>query len=357
MARLWPGSAEFRGSTALTFRRAVAAGALAWLAACGARSSGPPAPLGDPCVFLSDPGRALLDTVRVVLAEPPLADGDSSTGDRFIARLLAPGAEEIDCRGVPHRPTDREAPYVVVPQQGEADTRLVRSGSARGPSSIEVRRARSNSDLRDQLDRGADLVFAIDAQTIQYAAQHPEFVLLPTGPRRAYYLVTIDGDRVDDPSAADRSDLAAHAVREAAVPLSEDRADAACPFTRADGGGQRRSVVAYPADDEVARQLAERVASLSGGVARPGWVAAMGPRVRAEPVASIAELRRIVARGEVAVVVVPGHSAATVGCLAPLGARVAPLVAVSGAVIVRRGVPPMRWLPGELVGFEPVTLP
>ncbi len=357
MARLRPGAAEFRGSAALIFRRAVAAGVLAWMAACSARSSGPPAPLGDPCVFLADPGRALLDTIRVVLAEPPLADGDSSAGDRFISRLLAPGADEVDCRGVPHRLAEREAPYAVVPREGETDTRLVRSSGSRGPSSIEVRRARSNGDLRDQLDRGADLVFAIDARTIQYAAQHPEFMLLPTGPRRAYYLVTIDGDRVDDPSATDRSDLAAHAVREAAAPLSEDRVDAGCPLTRADGGGQRRSVVAYPADDEVARQLAERVASLSGGVARPRWVAAMGPRVRAEPVASVAELRRVIARGEVAVVVVPGYSAATVGCLAPLGARVAPLVAVSGAVIVRRGVPPLRWLPGELIGFESVALP
>ncbi|MBX3148052.1 MAG: hypothetical protein KF785_14905 [Gemmatimonadales bacterium] len=355
MARLWPGAPELRRRVALTCRVAALAATLLWLAGCGARTSGRPAPLGDPCVFEADAGRTWLDTVRVVLAEPPLADGDSSAGDRFVARLLADGVEDADCRGR-YRPEARQALYRMATEGGAAVARLVRNSGGAGPSVIVVQRAVPDQDLRDLLDRGADLMFALDARAAGYADAHPEWALLPTGPRRQYYLVTIDGDRVDEPSAADRTDLAVRAVRGRATPLAAEPSDSVCNRVRAEGG-RRRPVVAYLAQDEVARQLAERVASLAVGESRPPWVAELGQGARAEPVASIAELRRIMARGEAAAVVAAGQSAARVGCVTPLDARVAALVTASGAVIVRRGVPPLRWAPGRVVGFASTSVP
>ncbi len=355
MADVRPGTPELGRSAALRLSRVLLAGGIAWLAACGARPGGSPAPLSDPCVFQTGYDGAVLDTVRVVLAEPPLAGGDSTMGDRFIARLLGPQVEEADCRGFLRRPLGTQPRYAIVTPPGSEGTRLLRSSGGGGPAVIQVNRAAPDADLRDLLDRGTDLLFAHDRRTADYAGAHPDLVLLPTGSHRAYFLVTTDGHRVDDPSSADRADLADRAVRGAAVPLmSSPAVDSGCPRPRADAVGSRRPVVVYPAEDEVARQLAERVASLAVGSSRPRWVIELGPDARAEAVGTVDEVMRIVARGEAAAAVVPAHSGATVGCLVPLGARVTPLVATTHAVVARRGVPPLRWVPGQLIGFEAV---
>lgn len=198
----------------------------------------------------------------------------------------------------------------------------------------------STGDLRDALDRGADLVLTADPAVLEYAGTLPEYAPHPLPWSRTYVLIVPDSPAalelaVPD-TAAFRDGLAREAVRGAArgaePPFWWERATRC---ERAPGPGEESPrVVLYPASDGVARALAERIVALSG---TPGLVA------RA---AAAWELPAAMARGAAAGFVVPLPRTPTLPCREvgtwPTGAKVLALIDTRLTAVVREGAPPVR---------------
>ena len=191
-------------------------------------------------------------------------------------------------------------------------------------------------DLRDAVDGNADLVVAGDPTVLEYGvargyARYPlpwnrVYVLLLTG--RAPGALSLPD------SAGLREDLARNAVQataRAAAPPFWWEVAGGCGRVPAPRGPDRGPIV-YPADDPVARALAERIVAL----ARPSDVARGVPA---------AELPRAMAQGAGGGYIVALPLTPTVPCreLArwPAGAAVVPLIETRPAVLLRGGTPPL----------------
>jgi hypothetical protein len=157
-----------------------------------------------------------------------------------------------------------------------------------------------DADLRDVLDRGLpdaraprpDIVVTRDPDVLSYAARRPEYLTVILPYDRTYMLVSGDSS-VLTPSQTERDALARDAVtadaRGAAEPF-EWLADTSCLAPRPSAQVSSKQVVAYPAGDAIARQLAERIVALAATPVRAPWLpatlTAAAPKLRVAPMAS-----------------------------------------------------------------------
>jgi hypothetical protein len=197
-----------------------------------------------------------------------------------------------------------------------------------------------NSDARDALDRGADLLVTRDPRLVDYARGLPEFGTFPLPWSRSYVLV--------QPAAAEPLDVVGTDLERRSLARDAVQADArgaeppfwwneaTCPArTAAAARSESPSTrVAYIRGDEVARALAERVVALAQS--------ATGLRtVALEP----AEFTALVHKGSewAYVVALPRRTLAPCreSAALPDGARIQPLIDTRAHAIVRRGSPPL----------------
>ena len=386
----------------ISVARSLAAGALAAAAgplwACGGAAPPPPAPVPAAshaeCVLPSTGGAALdslvaaasgADTALLTLARARTPIGLSCTGrplprvaaawnpdsTRTHWTLVVPAAAEL----ARHWRDDRNAAAAlrlagvtsVVPLDDRrlvvgfaaavdsvpavfADPALAAPGDADAPSAIRLL-APAGGDLRDALDRGATVVTS-DPAVIGYADRRPGITPHPLPWNRTYVLLAPRGGSTPlvlaaGDSAEMRGALARDAVRvaaRAAAPPywwdSTDCARAPAP------GGSAAATVAYPADDPVARALAERILAMSNT-----------PNLVASGVAD-AELSAAITRGEYAAVVVPLPKRALVPCREiaawPVGAAALPLIETRPTALLPPGAPPLQvdYDGGLLVGEQ-----
>jgi hypothetical protein len=194
-------------------------------------------------------------------------------------------------------------------------------------------------DVRDALDRGADLIVTRDPALVDYAARRPELATLPLPWSRTYVLLQpasaepLPGVQ----SNLDRRSLASDAVsadaRGAEPPFWWD-ATSACPQGGIPGPKSRLSRIAYLQGDEIARGLAERLVALIG----PGTELTT---IGLDRLRFAAALRQGTERAYV--VGLPRETLAPCRELADLpgNARIQPLIDSRAQAIVRRGAPPL----------------
>ncbi len=197
----------------------------------------------------------------------------------------------------------------------------------------------ASGDLRDAIDQGTDLVQTADPALLDYARRRPRVTVLALPWHRTYALLLPArsegvGAAIPADTAGFRAGLARDAVRAdaraAAGPFWWD-ARAACPtkpmakVRRAPTGA-----IAYPAEDTVARDLAERIVALAGG----------DVTARGLPADSFGlALRRETERGYVLRLprqaLVPCRESAAW----PTSAAVVPLIDIRPYAVLRRGAP------------------
>jgi hypothetical protein len=125
-------------------------------------------------------------------------------------------------------------------------------------------------DRRDLLDQGVDLLLTRDSTTLDYAATLPQFVTAPLQWQRTYVLLTPDRGRIAPAFSPDeRKALAQDAVRGEARGAegpfwweeSLSNCEAAPPQTPPQAPSTTGRIV-YDADDNAARDLAERLVGI-----------------------------------------------------------------------------------------------
>ena len=202
-------------------------------------------------------------------------------------------------------------------------------------------RFRLQPDARDALDGEVDLLVTRDPALMDYAARNPDFVAFPLPWSRTYILMEI-GDQPGNlaralADTAARASLAKDAVK-AQARIAEPpywwESRGGCVGIPASPPKSISSRVIYPADDEVARGLAERLVALADPAA--GLQAA---GVEASDFA--ATLRAGTERAYV--LGLPRQSLAPCrdGSSLPGGAAVLPLIDTRAQAIVRKGAPPL----------------
>ena len=195
------------------------------------------------------------------------------------------------------------------------------------------------TDLRDALDDGTAVVITADPSVLDYAEGRPGVVRHPLPWNRTYVLLAPGGGTYPlglspADTAGFRRALARDAVRvaaRAAEPPFWWEADQGCARRPGPGSAPGQDVV-YPADDPVARSLAERIVAM----AAPGAIARSVPQ---------GQLAAAIARGAGRAFVVPLPRLARLPCreLAawPAGAAALPLIDTRPAALVREGTPPL----------------
>jgi hypothetical protein len=208
--------------------------------------------------------------------------------------------------------------------------------AAEGRPAISFQEIRTG-DLRDALDRGADLVVTRDPAVVEYAATRPELAAFPLPWDRTYVLLQpagaeplmLDGD-------SGRRSLARDAVRVEArpadPPLWWDSRSVCPPAADSEAQQVTASRIAYPRDDEVARGIAERLVALAGTGASLR-AAALGPAEFAAALRNGTERAFVIAT--------PRESLAPCRDASdwPPGAALQPLIDTRARAIVRRGSP------------------
>lgn len=304
--------------------RSLGRAALAGLAAACASSGAPgpaPAPRSAPasalarCPLVTDSGTAPADTIRFV-AEARA--GASSGASLTECTDTMPGASPV------------------------VDTVAVPRGV----------------DLRDFLDRGlpaaagtprADVLVTRDPDVLSYAAQLGTYRSIALPWDRTYALVAprFDSSAVP-PTADERSALARDAVQadaRGAQPPFWWETDTTCATgtPRYSAGAPR--IIGYPADDPIARQLAERIVALAGAPQTPPWIPSALSSPAAGPLRTVGfaptALNDALASGQIAAFVsgIPrGRPAECAGSARiPAGALLVPLVDSRAHALMRRG--------------------
>jgi hypothetical protein len=210
-------------------------------------------------------------------------------------------------------------------------------GVATGRPDPLVDRTPASGDLRDAIDAGIDLVISSDPDLLEYAGKRPGLGRTALPWHRLYLFLAPSGDvggLLPSDTAGFRAALAQNVVRTDARPAETSTwADSAvrCGVAAARAASASK-VLAYPAGDATARELAERLVALGGSAAsvRP-----------LEPDSFAAALRR----GDAAGFIVRGPLLAPAPCTQsagwPAGARATPLVETRAHALVRRGAPAM----------------
>jgi extracellular solute-binding protein (family 5) len=197
-----------------------------------------------------------------------------------------------------------------------------------------------NGDARDALDRGADLVVTRDPALLDYVANRSEFTVFPLPWSRTYVLFQppgmqpIDANLQDETRRSLASDAVLASARAAEPPFWWDSA-AACRTDSVSPEARLASPrIVYPADDEVARGLAERLVALARG----------GPQLRAAGLTAEELAASLGGGGERGYVVAIPRQTLTpcsgwVGLLR--GANVQPLIDTRPHAVTRKGAPPL----------------
>ncbi len=192
-------------------------------------------------------------------------------------------------------------------------------------------------DPRDRLvgPRPADLLLTRDPAAVRFGAARG-FAIVPLGWDVRHELVVSPGMAPQPaPSAADLALLAAEAVRGDVRPALS--AGPSCP-ARNRGPAASRRAVAYRAADPIARDLAERIAALSGRADPPAWLppgAAGRAGWTALPLSGPA-LDTAVAQGTTVAAIVSRPVAEPIGCESGALAQRIPLLE-SRATAIRTG--------------------
>jgi hypothetical protein len=215
---------------------------------------------------------------------------------------------------------------------------------ARVPSrlaSVIHLRIEPNSDLRDALDRGADLVVTRDPLLVDYVSNRAEFATFSLPWSRTYVLLEA-GDQQGELAGAlnatsVRNTLAKDAVwagARAAEPPYWWSDGTACGAASTPRPGNASSRVVYRKDDHVARGLAERIVAL----------APAGTGLRAVGL-DTDELAAAVRGGTERAYVLGLPRQSLTPCrdasMWPEGARLLPLIDTRAYAIVRKGAPPL----------------
>lgn len=308
------------------FRRRLLVGIPAWAATLGLAAacasagtqrspvSRPPTPAEPACTFVADSGAPAADTIHFV-AEPRAA--------------AAAGMPLVAC----------------------AD-----SVASASPVVDSLALARG-ADLRDLLDRGSpapgsprvDVLVTRDPDVLSYAAQLGSYrsVALPWD--RTYTLVAPRLDSAaTSPSMEQRDALARDAVQadaRGAQPPFWWETDTTCATgtPRYSAGAPR--IVGYPADDPIARQLAERIVALASAQGTPAWIPSTLSSPAAGPLRTVGlaptGLNDALASGQIAafVAALPRQRPAMCKAAAriPTGATLVPLVDSRAHALMRRG--------------------
>jgi len=212
-------------------------------------------------------------------------------------------------------------------------------GVATGRPAELLEQASAGGDLRDAIDRTVDLVVTGNPDLLDYAGRRPGLNQAALPWRRLYLLLLPSGESaigaaLPSDSSGFRAALAQSAVRTDARPAELlTWGDSAARCAPGSVRGTTSKVIAYPAGDSTARELAERLVALAGPAA---------PAVHPlEPDSFAVGLRR----GEAGGFIVSGPVVAPAPCAEssgwPAGARVIPLVETRAHAVVRRGAPPL----------------
>ncbi len=211
---------------------------------------------------------------------------------------------------------------------------------SRGPAPSLIHfRADPNSDLRDALDRGADLVVTRDPAVVEYVAKRAEFTTFPLPWSGTYVLLQPAGAHpigifgVDSVRRSLARDVAQTDAR-AAEPSFWRRQCPSTSFLSHVVPPPISPRIVYPRDDEVARGLAERIVALTRDTV-PLRSAGLDP---AEFAAAVRNQRdRGYVLGLSRQVAAPCHELAAL----PVGAGLQPLIDTRAYAIVRKGSPPL----------------
>ena len=263
-------------------------------------------------------------TLAVTLAEP------DTTGP---IRLAHPALAIAGPAGRAGDWPESSGPFRMVDVSDSVVTLAPVEGS--GPV-IRFRKAPSGDD-RDMLQAGAGLLITRDPAAIAYAARVPALDVVPLPWDVTYALVspTVPPISIPTDSAARASFLSAlarDAVRASARGAEPPYGGAATAACRTDfpPSSRPRPRVIYPAGDEIARELAERIVAIAPA------------RLTAAPLAPEALDASIAAAGDMAFVI-PFSRAGAVSCRGipslPFGAAIEPLIDTRGHLILRRNAP------------------
>jgi len=325
-----------------------AAALCAWavgLAACRAGAVPALAPVGDACLVSAAEG-PLRDTVTIVLEGPVRPGGDTlpaSPAERFLFDHLGGSGSTLDCRGETRTgaaPSFRPAPDAPL-------TLLAPAGWSAPP--LLLRAVPPGTDLRDQIDAGADVLITSDPAALEYARRRGDLRLVPLAWSTTYLLVAPAGILPVQPTAALRDELARDAVRAEARAAELPALDASrCARPARASGAARYPAVVVPAGDPVARGLAERVLAL----AEPA-----GPsRVLVFPAERVDSL---LAAGGASAFILPLGPPRFPDCRdrppIPLHAAVASLIEVRPTAVLRAGLPAFLILGDGVIRFLPVA--
>lgn len=190
-----------------------------------------------------------------------------------------------------------------------------------------------HGDLRDAIDSGADLLVTRDADLAEYASRKGDLRTFPLPWSRTYLLVQPFGaDSLQGFEAADslRASLARDAVKADARPAQS--APSSCNTVATPQRSDQLSRVVYPANDVVARGLAERIVALN----------ANDPELRVEALADSAFAASFRAGRERAYILAVPRSTegfCSIGLPFPTQAVVRPLIETRARAIVRKGSP------------------
>ena len=221
-------------------------------------------------------------------------------------------------------------PFQAVPATGE----LSMPGLPGGPE-LQFRMP-PLGDLRDALDRWADLLVTRDPALLEYAGRRHEFTVHPLPWSRTYVLLQ---PSQAPPLSAGSTELDRQSLARDAVPGDARSAEppfwwteSSCPATGPAAAPSSDRVV-YARDDDVARALAERLVALGAG-----------NRLRAAGLEDSSLTAALRAGSERAYVVsLPPHPLQPCRALrdVPKGARILSLIDTREHAIVRRGAPPL----------------
>ncbi len=284
----------------------------------------PPAPAERACPLVADSAASAADTIHFV-AEP---QGAAAAGMSLVActDTVATASPVVDSLAIPR-----------------------------------------GADLRDLLDRGrpaagsprVDVLVTRDPDVLSYAAQLGTYrsVALPWD--RTYTLVAPHLDSaIASPSMEQRDALARDAVqadaRGAQPPFWWDTDTTCATGTPRYSVGAPR-IVGYPADDPIARQLAERIVALASAHDTPPWIPSTLSSPTAGPLRTVGlaptGLNDALASGQVAafVTALPRQQPATCNpaTRVPAGATLVPLVDSRAHALMRRGSGAAFYIEGD----------
>jgi hypothetical protein len=300
------------------------------LTACSGSAGAPPAPVADPCVFPKQGPAA--DTISIALPE---------SGAHGQIERLTRSASVPDCQDTMRTIA---ASFQLV---GPDSAPLVMQPADSGPPVLMVRRYGGESDPRDLIDRGADLVITDRPDAIEYAVTRGDRRTVPLAWSTIYALAYAPAEPAPVAITTERrEELARDAVRADARPTEAPpwwgsglcRVPPNTPVVRLPG-------IAIAGNDPIARALAERLVAVAGSSIRR--VLSLSP----------AQFDSVARKGAASAFIVALPAGAPVDCQAvpplPVGWTLVPLIQTRATMVVGPRVPAFVVLGDGTFAFVP----